>query len=149
MARGYTGQFGHILNAPYVWLPLCAIFLLGLLDFHRLGRMAHLDLIALLGFGVSHFYFNRGEIGVSAPLAYIPLVYLLAFVVVGATAWLLHGAVLPSLVASADVSASALRWRLVLVPASVGALALALLTLGRALALGVAVLQQVYPRFLV
>ncbi len=78
MARGYTGQFGHVLNAPYVWLPLCAIFMLGLLDFRRLGRMAHLDLIALLGFGVSHFYFNRGEIGVSAPLAYIPLVYLLA-----------------------------------------------------------------------
>jgi hypothetical protein len=78
MARGYTGQFGHILNAPYVWLPLCAIFLLGLLDFRRLGRMAHLDLIALLSFGFSHIYFNRGEIGVSAPLAYIPLLYLLA-----------------------------------------------------------------------
>ena len=26
MARGYEGQFGHVLNAPYVWLPLCAIF---------------------------------------------------------------------------------------------------------------------------
>ena len=78
MARGYSGQFGHILNAPYVWLPLCAVFLLGLLDFRRLGRMAHLDLLALLGFGVSHFYFNRGEIGVSAPLAYAPLIYLLA-----------------------------------------------------------------------
>jgi hypothetical protein len=78
MARGYKGQFGHILNAPYVFLPLCAIFLLGLLDFRRLGRIAHLDLLALLSFGVSHIYFNRGEIGVSAPLAYIPLVYLLA-----------------------------------------------------------------------
>ena len=78
MARGYTGQFGHILNAPYVWLPLCLVFLLGLLDFRRLGRMAHLDLLALLGFGVSHYYFNRGEIGLSAPLAYVPLVYLFA-----------------------------------------------------------------------
>ena len=22
MARGYGGQFGHVLNAPYVWIPL-------------------------------------------------------------------------------------------------------------------------------
>ena len=27
MARGYSGAFGHKLNAPYVFLPLCAIFL--------------------------------------------------------------------------------------------------------------------------
>src|SRR5262249_34273799 len=25
MARGYSGAFGHKLNAPYVFLPLCAI----------------------------------------------------------------------------------------------------------------------------
>ena len=31
MARGYSGAFGHKLNAPYVFLPLCALFLLGLL----------------------------------------------------------------------------------------------------------------------
>ena len=31
MARGYEGAFGRMVNAPYVWLPLCAIFLLGLL----------------------------------------------------------------------------------------------------------------------
>ena len=37
MARGYEGQFGHMLNAPYVWIPLAAIFLLGLLDFRRPG----------------------------------------------------------------------------------------------------------------
>ena len=35
MARGYPGQFGHKLNAPYVWLPLAAIFVLGLFDFRR------------------------------------------------------------------------------------------------------------------
>ena len=76
MARGNEGQFGHALNAPYVWLPLCAIFLLGLLDWRRPARIAHLDLLFLLAFGVSHLYFNRGEIGVSVPLAYVPLVYL-------------------------------------------------------------------------
>ena len=37
MARGYPNQFGHKLNAPYVWLPLAAIFLLGLFDFPPLA----------------------------------------------------------------------------------------------------------------
>jgi hypothetical protein len=76
MARGYPGAFGHKLNAPYVFLPLCAIFLLGLLDWRRLRRIANLDLLVLLGFGASNFFFNRAEIGVSVPLQYIPLAYL-------------------------------------------------------------------------
>ena len=76
MARGYSGAFGHKLNAPYVFLPLCAIFLLGLVDWRRLRRMANLDLLFLLGFGVSHYFFNRAQIGVSVPLQYVPLVYL-------------------------------------------------------------------------
>ncbi len=78
MARGYSGAFGHKLNAPYVFLPLCAIFLLGLLDWRRLRRVANLDLIFLLGFGASNYFFNRAEIGVSVPLQYIPLAYLFA-----------------------------------------------------------------------
>ena len=78
MARGYEGQFGHVLNAPYVWIPLAFLFLLGLFDFRRPLRIAHLDLLVLLSFGVSHVFFNNGEIGVSAPLAYPPLLYLLA-----------------------------------------------------------------------
>ena len=77
MARGYSGAFGHKLNAPYVFLPLCAIFLLGLVDWRRLRRVANLDLLVLLGFGVSHFFFNRAEIGVSVPLQYPVLLYLL------------------------------------------------------------------------
>jgi hypothetical protein len=76
MARGYSGAFGHKLNAPYVFGPLCAIFLLGLVDWRRLRRVANLDLLFLLGFGVSNLFFNRAEIGVSVPLQYIPLAYL-------------------------------------------------------------------------
>jgi len=76
MARGYSGAFGHKLDAPYVFLPLCALFLLGLVDWRRPWRLANLDLLVLLGFGLSHLYFNRGEIGVSVPLAYPPLLYL-------------------------------------------------------------------------
>jgi Glycosyltransferase family 87 len=78
MARGYSGQFGHTLNAPYVFLPLCAIFLVGLVDWRRWRRVANLDLVVLLAFGVSHYFFNQGDIGVSVPLAYPVLLYLLA-----------------------------------------------------------------------
>jgi glycosyl transferase family 87 len=78
MARGYSGAFGHKLNAPYVFLPLCALFLLGLVDWRRWRRPANFDLLVLLGFGVSHYFFNRAEIGVSVPLVYPVLLYLLA-----------------------------------------------------------------------
>jgi len=77
MARGYSGAFGHKLNAPYVFLPLCLIFLLGLVDWRRFWRVANLDLLVLLGFGVSHYFFNRAEVGVSVPLVYPVLLYLL------------------------------------------------------------------------
>ena len=79
MARGYPGAFGRMVNAPYIWLPLCAIFVLGLLDWRRPFRLAHLDLLVIVaGFGVSHYFFNRGNIGLSVPLAYPALLYLLA-----------------------------------------------------------------------
>ena len=78
MARGYSGAFGHKLNAPYVFLPFCALFLLGLVDWRRPWRVATLDLLVLLSFGVSHFFFNRADIGVSVPLVYPVLLYLLA-----------------------------------------------------------------------
>jgi hypothetical protein len=79
MARGYPGAFGRMINAPYIWLPLCAIFVLGLLDWRRPFRLAHLDLLVLVaGFGLSHYFFNRGNIGLSVPLAYPALLYLLA-----------------------------------------------------------------------
>jgi hypothetical protein len=87
MARGYPGAFGHELNAPYVFGPLCALFLIGLVDWRRRWRVANLDLVVLLAFGVSHLFFNRGEIGVSVPLQYPVLLYLL-----GRSLWIgLHG----------------------------------------------------------
>jgi Glycosyltransferase family 87 len=78
MARGYPGAFGRKINAPYVWLPLCGFFLLGLLDWRRWRRIVHLDLAVLLAFGVSHIFFNDADIGVSVPLVYPVLAYLLA-----------------------------------------------------------------------
>ncbi|HET6570099.1 MAG TPA: glycosyltransferase 87 family protein [Solirubrobacterales bacterium] len=78
MARGYSGAFGHKLNAPYVFLPLCVLFVVGLLDWRRPWRVATLDLLVLLSFGVSNYFFNRADIGVSVPLVYPALLYLLA-----------------------------------------------------------------------
>jgi hypothetical protein len=79
MARGYPGAFGRMVNAPYIWLPLCAIFVLGLLDWRRPFRLAHIDLLVIVaGFGLSQYLFNEGNIGWSVPLAYPPLLYLLA-----------------------------------------------------------------------
>ena len=79
MARGYDGAFGgRQINSARVWLALCAAFLIGLADFRRPLSLRNLDLLALLSFSVSLWYFNEGRILTSVPLAYPPLVYLLA-----------------------------------------------------------------------
>jgi hypothetical protein len=79
MARGYAGAFGgKKINTLPVWLAFCAAFLLGLADFRRPLALRNLDLLALLSFSVSLWYFNDGNIFTSVPLAYVPLVYLLA-----------------------------------------------------------------------
>jgi hypothetical protein len=79
MARGYDGAFGgKTINRQVVWLGLCAVFLIGLLDWRRPLSMRTLDLVALLAFSVSLFRFNEGDVFGSMSLAYPPLVYLLA-----------------------------------------------------------------------
>ena len=77
MARGYEGAFGRKWNSPWLLIPLGLLFLLPFVDFRRPLRLLHLDLLVLLGFGVSHIFFNRGEIGVSVPLAYPVLLYVM------------------------------------------------------------------------
>ncbi len=77
MARGYPGAFGRHVNALYVWLPLCVLFLLPFIEWRRPFALRHLDLLMLLSFSVSLAYFNHGEIYTSVPLTYPPLIYLL------------------------------------------------------------------------
>src|SRR3954447_16189047 len=77
MARGAPGAFGRKINAPYIWLPLCVLFIVPFLDPRRLFRLLHLDLLVMLAFGISHYYFNRANISASTPLAYPVLGYLL------------------------------------------------------------------------
>lgn len=76
MARGYPGAFGRKINAPYVWLGLCALFALPFL--RPPLRLLHLDLAVLLAFSVSYAFFTAAKVGVSVPTAYPLLLYLLA-----------------------------------------------------------------------
>jgi len=79
MARGHDGYFGKRFDDWYVWLPLCLLFVAPFFDPRRPFRMLHVDLLVLIaGFGASHFFFNKGEIGTSVPLVYPVLAYLLA-----------------------------------------------------------------------
>jgi hypothetical protein len=77
MARGYPGAFGRHVNALYIWLPLCVLFLVPFINWRRPFSLRHLDLLVLLSFSVSLAYFNHGEIYKSVPLTYPPLIYLL------------------------------------------------------------------------
>ena len=80
MARGYSGAFGRRVNAVYVWLPLCLLFIAPFLPLRRGNRrltLLHLDLLMLLGFSISLAFFNQALIGLSVPLAYPFLLYLL------------------------------------------------------------------------
>ncbi len=77
MARGYPGAFGRRSNALYVWLPLCVLFIAPFFPWRRRPSLLHLDLLMLLGFSISLAFFNHAQIGLSVPLVYPFLVYLL------------------------------------------------------------------------
>ena len=72
MARGYAGAFGRRVNAWYIWIPLCVMFIAPFLPWRRKrlpggGRerrawsLLHLDLVALLGLSVSLAFFNHAD----------------------------------------------------------------------------------------
>jgi hypothetical protein len=78
MARGGSGAFGgKKINSLEVWLAFCVVFLIGLADLRRPFSLRNLDLLALLSFSVSLWYFNHGRIFTSVPIVYPGLVYLL------------------------------------------------------------------------
>jgi hypothetical protein len=83
MARGDKGAFGRKINDPAVWLALCAVFLVGLVDLRRPFSLRTLDLLVLLSFSLSLWAFNAGTIFWSVPLSYPPMIYLL-----GRMAWI-------------------------------------------------------------
>ena len=78
MARGYPGAFGRRVNAWYVWVPMCLLFVAPFIPWRRRPSLLHLDLLMLLGFSISMALFNNATIGLSVPLVYPFLLYLLA-----------------------------------------------------------------------
>jgi hypothetical protein len=77
MARGYSGAFGRIVNAPWVWIPLAVLFVVPFVSPRRPWRMLHLDLLVLSAFSVSLACFNAANVDTSVPLVYPLLLYLL------------------------------------------------------------------------
>jgi Glycosyltransferase family 87 len=76
LARGYEGAVAGKVNKWWIWLPLCVLFLVPFVDPRRPLRLIHLDLLALLGFSVSLFFFNKAKIELSVGLVYPVLAYL-------------------------------------------------------------------------
>jgi len=77
MARGGEGAFGgKTINRVPVWLAFCAAFLIGLAD-RRVLSLRNLDLLVLLSFSASLWYFNRGDVFTAMPLVYPAFAYLL------------------------------------------------------------------------
>ncbi len=77
MARGYPGAFGRQVNAWYIWIPLCILFVAPFAwgGRRRWPTLFALDLLMLLGFSVSLAFFNHAAIGLSVPLVYPFLIY--------------------------------------------------------------------------
>jgi hypothetical protein len=79
MARGYSGAFGGTkINNPWIWLAFCAVFLIGLVDWRRLRTVRNVDLLALVSFTFSLWFFNNGNIFAAMPLIYPPFLWLIA-----------------------------------------------------------------------
>jgi len=77
MARGEPGAYGKQANYWWVWGPLALVFALAFLRLDRLLSLRNLDVVALLGFLVSHWFFRQGIVFEAVILWYPPLIYLL------------------------------------------------------------------------
>jgi hypothetical protein len=77
LARGYSGAIAQKVNAPYVWIPLCVLFLAPFFEPRRPLRLIHLDLLVVIGLSLSLLFFNRAEIDASVALTYPVLGYFL------------------------------------------------------------------------
>ena len=116
LARGYEDAVAGDVSEWWIWLPMCLLFLLPFLDPRRPFRLLHLDMLAMLAFGVSHFFFNRGEIALSVPLVYPVLAYLfIRLAIAGLFPRLREGAIVPR---------APIRWL------AIGAVVLALVRIG-------------------
>ncbi len=96
LARGYENAVAGNVNEAWIWIPLCLLFFLPFFDPRRPFRLLHLDLLVLLSFSLSQFFFNKGEIVTSVPLVYPVLAYLFVrMLVAGVWPRLRGGALVP------------------------------------------------------
>jgi hypothetical protein len=77
LARGVRGAYGKQANYWWVWLPLALAFAAAFWRTDKLFAIRNLDIVALLGFLVSHGFFREGAVLEAVVLWYPPLVYLL------------------------------------------------------------------------
>jgi hypothetical protein len=78
MARGDPGAFGGSkINSYSVWLSFSALFLLGLIDWRRIFSVRNADLVVLLSFSLSLWFFNHGHVFAAMSTAYPPLAWIL------------------------------------------------------------------------
>ena len=78
MARGEEGAYGKQANLWYVWGPLALAFALAFWRTDGLFSVRNLDVVALLGFLLSHAFFREGVVHEAVLLWYPPLIYLFA-----------------------------------------------------------------------
>ncbi len=77
MARGDYGAYGKQANYWYVWGTLALLFAVAFWRTDKLLSLRNLDVVALLGFLVSHGFFREGDSFWAVVLWYPPLLYLL------------------------------------------------------------------------
>ena len=77
MARGEYGTYGKQANYWYVWGSQALLFAVAFWRPDRLLSLRNLDVLALLGFLVSHGFFRAGDSYWAVLLWYPPLLYLL------------------------------------------------------------------------
>jgi len=76
LARGVRGAYGKQANYWWVWLPLAVAFAAAFWRPDKLFAIRNLDIVALLGFLVSHGFYREGIVQEAVVLWYPPLVYL-------------------------------------------------------------------------
>ncbi len=76
LARGVRGAYGKQANYWWVWLPLAIAFAAAFWRTDKLLAVRNLDVLALLGFLISHGFYREGIVLEAVVLWYPPLIYL-------------------------------------------------------------------------
>ena len=73
-----AGSYGRLVNRWWLFIPLCALFVAGLMNWRRPFSLRTLDLLVLVSFGISLIFFDHANLFLATPLVYPPMIYLIA-----------------------------------------------------------------------